>query len=51
MIAVEVKCERCGKEIDVCDMCEDLACKHVVCHDCLSVALDERRPLPRESAD
>ena len=51
MIAVEVKCERCGKEIDVCDMCEDPACKHVVCHDCLSVALDERRPLPRDIGD
>ncbi len=48
MIALEAKCERCGKEIEVCDMCEDPACKHVVCHSCLSVALDERKPQPHE---
>ena len=51
MIAVDVKCAKCGKEIDVCDLCEDPACKHVICHDCISVALDERRPLPREDFD
>jgi len=48
MIALEAKCEKCGKEIEVCDMCEDPACQHVVCHDCLAVALEERRPQPHD---
>jgi hypothetical protein len=48
MMALDVKCERCGKEIEVCDLCEELACKHVICHDCVSVALDERKHQPHD---
>jgi len=46
VIVLEAKCEKCGREVEVCDLCEDPACKHVVCHDCLTVALGERRPQP-----
>jgi hypothetical protein len=42
------RCEKCGKRIEVCDLCEDPECKHVICHDCLSVALDERKRQPHE---
>src|SRR5438445_12292795 len=46
MISLDVKCEKCDKAVDVCDLCEEPECKHVVCHDCLSVALDERKHQP-----
>jgi hypothetical protein len=40
----EVECTACGKMVEVCDCCEYPECKHVICHDCLSKAVGERRP-------
>jgi hypothetical protein len=48
VIPLNVRCDKCGKQIEVCDLCEDPECKHVICHDCLTVALDERKRQPHE---
>jgi hypothetical protein len=38
-----VRCTRCGKAIEVCEYCAEPSCKHVICDDCLRVAVGERR--------
>lgn len=37
-------CARCGKAVEVCECCEEPNCKHVICDECLKVAVGERRP-------
>lgn len=37
-----VRCERCGREIDDCDFCDDPDCAHPICSRCLGVAFRER---------
>ena len=34
-----VRCERCGRRIEVCAFCQDPECIHVICYDCLRTAL------------
>ena len=51
MIALDARCEKCEKAVEVCDLCEEPDCKHVVCHDCLCVALHERQHQPHEHGD
>jgi hypothetical protein len=43
-ILLELKCEKCGRAVEVCECCEEPDCKHVICEDCLRVAVGERRP-------
>jgi hypothetical protein len=40
----DVKCDRCGKSIEVCFLCEEPECRHVICRECLEVAIGQARP-------
>ena len=51
MIALDARCEKCDKAVEVCDLCEEPDCKRVVCHDCLCVALHERQHQPHQLGD
>jgi hypothetical protein len=42
--AMPIKCGRCEKPVEVCECCEEPACNHVICDECLRVAVGERRP-------
>jgi len=41
----DVKCHQCGKSIEVCVLCEDPACRHVICRRCLDLALGQSKPV------
>ena len=49
--AIRIVCAKCGKAVEVCCFCEDAECKHVMCRECLSVALRESRPSTYTTAD
>jgi hypothetical protein len=42
--ALAIECGSCGKLVEVCEFCEEPACKHVICDECLRVRVGERRP-------
>lgn len=46
-----VRCDRCGKSVEVCEFCEEPDCKHVICDDCLRIAVGERRPRTYTAAE
>ena len=35
----DVRCERCGRGIEVCAFCQDPGCVHVICYGCLRTEL------------
>ena len=41
-----VRCERCGREIDLCAFCQDPSCPHVICYRCVRTVLRESLDLP-----
>ncbi len=45
MKGTEVKCTRCGKSVEVCALCEEPDCRHVLCHKCLNVVLGQAKPV------
>lgn len=45
MTDTEVKCERCGRSIEVCFLCEEPECRHVICRECLDLALGQAKPV------
>jgi hypothetical protein len=49
--ALAIKCDRCGKAVEICEYCEEPACKHVICDECLRVAVGERRPRTYTAAE
>jgi hypothetical protein len=40
----DVRCTRCGKSIEVCVLCEEPECRHVICRECLDLALGQAKP-------
>jgi hypothetical protein len=50
-VALANKCGRCGKAVEICEYCEEPACKHVICDECLRVAVGERRPRTYTAAE
>jgi hypothetical protein len=49
--ALAVKCDTCEKLVEVCEFCEEPACKHVICDECLRLAVGERRPRTYTAAE
>jgi hypothetical protein len=50
-VTLAARCAACGKAVDVCECCEEPNCKHVICDDCLKVAVGERRPRTYTTAE
>jgi hypothetical protein len=40
----QLKCTRCGKPIEVCDVCEKPDCEPAICYACLRVAVGQTVP-------
>jgi len=40
----DVKCTQCGKSVEVCYLCEEPGCSHVICRECLDLALGQAKP-------
>jgi hypothetical protein len=45
MQATEIKCVQCGKSVEVCGFCEEPECRHVICRQCLDLALGQAKPV------
>lgn len=45
-MATAIRCATCGKTVEVCAYCEEPECRHVICHECLNVALAQSKPQP-----
>ena len=46
MTVEPVVCERCGREIEDCYLCETAECAAAVCHRCVGTALNEMAATP-----
>ena len=38
-----IKCSRCGTAVATCAFCDEPGCPAVICHQCMNIALLERR--------
>ncbi len=41
-----VKCVKCGKEIEICEGCQEPDCASAACYDCINRLLGQTLPQP-----